>query len=69
MPDDTATVDRDPYAVLAREHRLIERALDVLGRICDEAHRTRRLNAPDATAVIWSVAALDSTHRNEDSSS
>jgi hemerythrin-like domain-containing protein len=44
--------DRDPYAVLAREHRLIERALDVLGRICAEARRSRRLDASDASQVI-----------------
>jgi hemerythrin-like domain-containing protein len=52
MPEDTLTADRDPYAVLAREHRLIERALDVLARICDETRRTRQLNAGDATQVI-----------------
>jgi hemerythrin-like domain-containing protein len=47
-----ALPDRDPYAVLAREHRLIERALDVLKRLCDEARRTRRLDASDARQVI-----------------
>jgi hemerythrin-like domain-containing protein len=55
--------DRDPYAVLAREHRLIERALDVLSRICDEARRTKTLNAPDATLVIQFLRDFaDRTH-------
>jgi hemerythrin-like domain-containing protein len=55
--------DHDPYAVLAREHRLIERALDVLSRICDGARRTKRLNAPDATQVIQFLREFaDRTH-------
>ncbi len=52
MPQDTPMAEHDPYGVLAREHRLIERALNVLSRICDEARRTRRLDAADATQVI-----------------
>lgn len=55
--------DRDPYAVLAREHRLIERALDVLTLMCDEARRTKRLDAPDATQVIQFLRDFaDRTH-------
>jgi hemerythrin-like domain-containing protein len=52
MEIDQQTAEHDPYAVLAREHRLIERGLDVLGRICDELRRTKRLDAPAATKVI-----------------
>jgi hemerythrin-like domain-containing protein len=63
MPDDTPRADRDPYAELAREHRLIERALDVLGRICDETRRTKRLNAADATQLIQFLSDFaDRTH-------
>ncbi|HEX7484873.1 MAG TPA: hemerythrin domain-containing protein [Vicinamibacterales bacterium] len=63
MSEDTPMADRDPYAVLAREHRLIERALDVLSRICDEARRTKTLNAPDATLVIQFLRDFaDRTH-------
>ena len=55
--------DHDAYAVLAREHRLIERALDVLRWICDEARRSRRLNASDATEVIQFLRDFaDRTH-------
>jgi hemerythrin-like domain-containing protein len=52
MEMDQQTAEHDPYAVLAREHRLIERGLDVLGRICDELRRTRTLNVPAAKKVI-----------------
>jgi hemerythrin-like domain-containing protein len=63
MPIEAPLVDRDPYAVLAREHRLIERALDVLGRICDEARRAKRLDASDATEIIRFLRAFaDGTH-------
>ena len=44
--------EHDPHAVLAREHRLTERALNVLGGICDEARRTGTLNAAEVTQVI-----------------
>jgi hemerythrin-like domain-containing protein len=55
--------EHDPYAVLAREHRLIERALDVLGRICDEARRTKRLDPVDVTQVIHVLREFaDRTH-------
>ncbi len=59
----TAVPGLNPYAVLAREHRLIERALDVLSRICNEARRTKRLNASDATQVIQFLRDFaDRTH-------
>jgi hemerythrin-like domain-containing protein len=55
--------DRDPYAVLAREHRLIERALDVLSRICEEFRRSNGLNAADATQLIQFLRDFaDRTH-------
>jgi hemerythrin-like domain-containing protein len=63
MPLNTVTADRDPYAVLAREHRLIERALDVLGHVCDEARRTKGLDAADVTQVIQFLREFaDRTH-------
>jgi hemerythrin-like domain-containing protein len=55
--------EHDPYAVLAREHRLIERALNVLGQICDEARRTRKLDAEEVTQVIQFLREFgDRTH-------
>jgi hemerythrin-like domain-containing protein len=49
--------------VLAREHRLIERGLVVLSCICDEARRTRRLDAEEATEVIGFLRDFaDRTH-------
>jgi len=63
MPQDPLTDDRDPYAVLAREHRLIERVLDVLGRICEESRRTKALNAADVARVIQFLREFaDRTH-------
>jgi hemerythrin-like domain-containing protein len=62
MPNDTI-VDHDPYAVLAREHRLIERALDVLGRLCEASRRSKGLNAADATQLIQFLRDFaDRTH-------
>jgi len=53
----------DPYAVLAREHRLIERVLDALGRICSQALREKRLDAPAATLAVRFVREFaDRTH-------
>jgi hemerythrin-like domain-containing protein len=55
--------EHDPYAVLAREHRLIERALNVLSQICDEARVTRRVDAAEATQVIEFLREFgDRTH-------
>lgn len=62
MPQHSPTAVHDPYAVLAREHRLIERALDVLSRVCDQA-RTKGLDAEDATQVIQFLRDFaDRTH-------
>jgi len=53
----------DSYSVLAREHRLIERVLDALGRISDEARRTKRLNDPAAELAIRFLREFaDRTH-------
>lgn len=63
MPQDTLSDDHDPYAVLAREHRLIERALDVLSRICDESRRPEGLNAADTIQLIQFLRDFaDRTH-------
>ena len=52
LENGTRTTGDDSYGVLAREHRLIERVLDALGRIADEARRTRQLNGPAAELAI-----------------
>ena len=39
-----STMDLPPCATLAREHRLIERALEGLRRFCDEVVRTKTLD-------------------------
>ena len=44
--------DLPPYATLAREHRLIERALDVLRRFCDDVVRTRTLDSAVAGDLL-----------------
>ena len=63
MPEDTSVDVHDPYAVLAREHRLIERGLGVLGRICDESRRTNGLVVADAAQVIQFLRDFaDRTH-------
>jgi Uncharacterized conserved protein len=63
MGTETQTTVLTPYAVLAREHRLIERALNVLGRICDEIRRTKKLDASAATQVIHFLRDFaDGTH-------
>ena len=55
--------DSDPYGVLAREHRLIERVLDALGQVCSQALRARRLDAPAATLAIRFLREFaDRTH-------
>ena len=57
------TTGDDSYGVLAREHRLIERVLDALGRISDEARRTRQLNGPAAELAIRFLREFaDRTH-------
>ncbi len=63
MAQDTPIDVHDPYAVLAREHRLIERALGVLVRICDESRRANELDAGDVTQVIQFLRDFaDRTH-------
>jgi hemerythrin-like domain-containing protein len=52
MGTETEPTAASPYAVLAQEHRLIERALRVLARFCDETRRTKKLDAVTATEVI-----------------
>lgn len=45
-------MDLPPYATLAREHRLIERALEVLRRFCDDAVRRKRLDPEIAREIL-----------------
>ena len=53
----------DPYGVLAREHRLIERVLDALGRICSQALGAGQLNVRAATLAIRFLREFaDQTH-------
>lgn len=63
MEDLERTTGAEPYAVLEREHRLIERVLDALGRICDETRRTGQLDARAATLTIGFLRDFaDRTH-------
>jgi hemerythrin-like domain-containing protein len=63
MSEVTTAIAREPYAVLAREHRLIERGLEVLGRICEESRRTQALDAADAGQVLAFLREFaDRTH-------
>lgn len=41
-----------PYSTLAREHRLIERGLEVLRRFCDEVVRTKKLDVEVAREIL-----------------
>jgi hemerythrin-like domain-containing protein len=45
-------VENNPYDVLAREHRLIERGLVMLGHICDEIRRTKSLDTQSAALIV-----------------
>lgn len=61
------TGDPDGYGVLAREHRLIERVLAVLGRISEETRRTRRLNGPAADlALLFLRDFADRVHHSKE---
>lgn len=61
--EQTQTPDCNPYGVLAREHRLIERVLDALGRVCSEALRARQVDAPAATLALGFLRDFaDRTH-------
>lgn len=63
MENGTRTTGVDSYSVLAREHRLIERVLDALARISDEARRARQLNGPAAELAIRFLREFaDRTH-------
>ena len=63
MEDDERTIGRGSYGVLAREHRLIERVLDALGRISEQARRTRRLDGTAAELAIRFLREFaDRTH-------
>ncbi len=63
MSSDEEASASDPYGVLAREHRLIERVLDALGLVCSLALRDKRLDAPAATlAVRFLREFADRTH-------
>lgn len=63
METNGAAAAADPYEILAREHRLIERVLDALGRLCAQSLRSGRL---DETAVALALRFLrefaDRTH-------
>lgn len=50
----TAARNAEPtvYAVLAAEHRLIERGLDLLDRFCDQIRRTKKMDAPVANGIV-----------------
>ncbi len=52
MANGERRADNNSYSVLAREHRLIERVLDALGRISEEARRTKQLNGTAAELAI-----------------
>jgi len=55
--------ESDPYGVLAREHRLIERVLGAVGRICSQALRAGPLDARPATHTIRFLREFaDQTH-------
>ncbi len=57
------TTELPPYETLAREHRLIERALAVLGRFCDEAVRTKSLDPEFAREILVFIREFaDRTH-------
>jgi len=62
MADETAAIAREPYAVLAREHRLIERGLEVLGRICERSRRTRLVAADARQLIAFLREFADRTH-------
>lgn len=52
METDETVINLEAYDVLAREHRLIERVLDCLGRLCNEARRTRHLDREAAALAV-----------------
>ncbi len=53
----------DAYGALAREHRLIERVLDILGRLCSDALRSGKIDVPATTFVLRFLQEFaDRTH-------
>ena len=63
MDTDPGNTGRQPYAILAREHRLIERALEVLRRFCDEVVRTRSIDPAIAGDLLRFLREFaDRTH-------
>ncbi len=52
MDTGPANTELQPYATLAREHRLIERALEVLRRFCDDVVRTKMLDSAVAGDLL-----------------
>jgi hemerythrin-like domain-containing protein len=63
MDTEPANIDLRPYATLAREHRLIERALELLRRFCDDVVRTRTLDPAVARELLRFLREFaDRTH-------
>lgn len=63
MDAEPSTTDRLPYATLAQEHRLIERALDVLRRFSDGVQRTKTLDPAVAAGLLRFLREFaDRTH-------
>ena len=63
MVTNDSAVAADPYEILAREHRLIERVLDALGRLCAQSLRTGRLDEATATLALRFLREFaDRTH-------
>lgn len=63
METNRAAAAADPYEILAREHRLIERVLDALGRLCAQSLRTGRLDEAAATLALRFLREFaDRTH-------
>lgn len=63
METNGAAAAADPYEILAREHRLIERVLSALGRLCAQSLRTGRLDEAAATLALRFLREFaDRTH-------
>lgn len=62
VTNDPATAS-DPYEILAREHRLIERALNALGQLCAQSLRAGRLDERAARLALRFLREFaDRTH-------
>lgn len=63
METNGAAAAADPYEILAREHRLIERVLNALGRLCAQSLRAGRLDERAATLALRFLREFaDRTH-------